>query len=946
MRAELRIRDNYYPITTELPVSLNFVLADIREPDKRNASFTKSIVLNATNEINKLFENLFEVNIATQTFNPNKKETAYYYYDNIEQFRGNLQLLKITLQPDGNVQYTCNIIGEGGSFFLDLGDSLLSDLDFSAYDHVYNRTNQRASWTNTSGVGYIYPFIDNGTNGGSKTSFGVKDFKPAFFLHEYLKKIIEGAGYTYTSSFIDSTLCKRLIIVDNNKGIGLSASQLANRQFYVGLAADTSYTVNTILTVPFTDEAAPFFDTNNLFNTGTYVGTIPENGYYNVSNVQNIRLWWTHSNAAVVRRGGTVTFTNIPSIKKSSDAGASYNTIAYNPQTIGINIADGLELPSTDYFINTGISTGDYYLSQNDLIKAFYAAQAVDFSGSNFFDISGNPVVTGTATLHFELQSGTGTALYTLATGKTASEGNAIEVNNALPTNIKQKDLFKSVINAFNLMIDIDKSNPTNLIIETFSDFYNQGVVDWENRTDKLKEELINPLAFIEGKKYQFKYKEDKDFYNAKYSDNWKESFGTYEKEIDNDFLKQTKTTEIIFSPTPNVANYDLGIAVPKIVNGDGVNFTQAVPNIRLLYVGGVKSTSNQWDHTYLGTSYTSNQYCYAGHTDDPFNPTLDINFGVPKEVYYSYINAYFTNNNLYNVYQRPLIENITSRDSKLVTKFLWLTPKDINEFTFRKQYFIDGAYYLINKIIDFDPTQEKSTKCELIKLIEIASFTPTSSLISGAISVDTNTYSRNYSNNSFAVGTNAIARGNGNIAIGENIFIPETSSNITVVGSNNVTIAEGVNNATVINTSGITVSQSGTTVVNGVNQLDYFIDGYFTTTDASPQEITFNTINGLFDLQGVNVVVRAEVRILAVNTATGDCKEWKGAKLIKNLAGSTSTNNIEAVTSTFSDASMSTATANMYDDATPQSIEIGIQGIALTTIEWKCYVNFIRIEI
>lgn len=84
----------------------------------------------------------------------------------------------------------------------------------------------------------------------------------------------------------------------------------------------------------------------------------------------------------------------------------------------------------------------------------------------------------------------------------------------------------------------------------------------------------------------------------------------------------------------------------------------------------------------------------------------------------------------------------------------------------------------------------------------------------------------------------------------------------------------------------------------------------------------------------------------LDIDTATGDSKEWKGAKLIKNIGGATSTNNIETVGSVFSDASMAACTANLYDDATPQSIECGIVGIAATTIEWKCYVNFLRTEI
>jgi len=45
-----------YPIAVNIPVSLNYNLADVRNPDQRKASFSKTINLNGTNEINKLFE--------------------------------------------------------------------------------------------------------------------------------------------------------------------------------------------------------------------------------------------------------------------------------------------------------------------------------------------------------------------------------------------------------------------------------------------------------------------------------------------------------------------------------------------------------------------------------------------------------------------------------------------------------------------------------------------------------------------------------------------------------------------------------------------------------------------------------------------------------------------------------------------------------------------------
>ena len=52
--------------------------------------------------------------------------------------------------------------------------------------------------------------------------------------------------------------------------------------------------------------------------------------------------------------------------------------------------------------------------------------------------------------------------------------------NSALPTKIKQKDYLKSIIQALNLFIDVDPVNPNNLIIESFNDFYNGDIIDFE----------------------------------------------------------------------------------------------------------------------------------------------------------------------------------------------------------------------------------------------------------------------------------------------------------------------------------------------------------------------------------------------------------------------------------------------------------------------------------
>jgi hypothetical protein len=109
----------------------------------------------------------------------------------------------------------------------------------------------------------------------------------------------------------------------------------------------------------------------------------------------------------------------------------------------------------------------------------------------------------------------------------------------------------------------------------------------------------------------------------------------------------------------------------------------------------------------------------YAGHLDDPLEPTLDINFGVPNEVYFSLSNPYPTAN-LFNAWWDEYLAEIINKDSKLLTCYLYLTVQDIYSLDFAQLIYIDGALWRLNKVIDFNPNISQTTKCELLRVIEL----------------------------------------------------------------------------------------------------------------------------------------------------------------------------------------------------------------------------------
>lgn len=725
VRTRLEIADTSVPFGEQIPVSINFNIADVREPDKFKSSWSKTINLPESNAVNILFENVFDVNAVTNTFNKNKKTKVKYYVDDIVNLEGDLQLLKITINADNLKTYECAIKGEGASFFADIGEYYITgnpdpanDLDFSAYDHVYNRTNQLLSRGNAGdGESYIYGHIENGNNGGNETVFSVADFLPMFHVREYIKKIIEKTGRTYTSGIIESAEFKKHVIYPNLSGLNLTTTQIQNKQYYVGLISDYTLTNGVTEDINHTKETPPFFDPSGQSN-GWY-SQIGFNAYYNTvaNNVYNLRMTHTEASVTYCR----LIFNSTIKINKSSDGGSTFFPLT----TSSIDLIDTSSslVKGVNYQATHATATDELYLSNGD--RLYHSTKPAIYS-IEYFDVYDNPVTTGTGTITLRLKSGdVGTSFYSLLTRKSVQDGDTLLANSALPVKIKQKDFLKSIIQMFNLQIEIDKNNPNNLIIETFDVFHAGGILNYENRTD-LDKDQTNNINTLDSKRYIFRYKPDTDYYNNLFQTNWNEPFGTETINVENEFSVAEKVSEVIFSPTPNVANYALGIIVPKIYKLENNVIKPTTPNIRILTCGGLKNAPNSYTYKGFGLSdLITKQYLYVGHTDNPLNPTYDLNFGLPKEIFYTFINTFFTTNNLYNRFHRNYILNISDRDAKFITKYLWVNSLDINKFSFRNRLFIDGSYYSVNRIENYTPLDETSTKYELVKLIYTKAFTP-----------------------------------------------------------------------------------------------------------------------------------------------------------------------------------------------------------------------------
>jgi hypothetical protein len=82
-------------------------------------------------------------------------------------------------------------------------------------------------------------------------------------------------------------------------------------------------------------------------------------------------------------------------------------------------------------------------------------------------------------------------------------------------------------------------------------------------------------------------------------------------------------------------------------------------------------------------------------------------------------LNSSYPTANLFNAYWSEYVAEITDKDSKLLSAFIYLKSKDIYSLDFAKLIYIDGSLWRLNKISDYNPMDIEITKAEFLKVID-----------------------------------------------------------------------------------------------------------------------------------------------------------------------------------------------------------------------------------
>ena len=348
--------------------------------------------------------------------------------------------------------------------------------------------------------------------------------------------------------------------------------------------------------------------------------------------------------------------------------------------------------------------------------------------------------------------------------------GQTYDIKNVINKSYKQLDFIKGVAHAFNLQFTTDEFSK-KIHIEPFNNFYKSlyEAVDWTYKVDKSQEIKDVFVKDTFKRDIIFKYKTDSK--DAKVEQRGNDYF---EKILDEYPYKETLSNEFergqsifenpFFAGTFNAKDKDSGrvpVDPPYIAclwqeKEDGGFISPndfARPDKgydflpRLLYWKKYSAdftsspTSICYKYATVQTFGISTKAIKAADTNVTSSGTLSeiypqatsINREDSTSMLLSYGNVYVTDyddiNNtygdavivkgLFQTYYKNMV-NMLKENPRVRTLSLNLKIKDIVNLDFRTLVYIDGNYWRINKIKDFNPLTNTTTKVELIQWIEL----------------------------------------------------------------------------------------------------------------------------------------------------------------------------------------------------------------------------------
>ena len=694
------------------PIKLNLSIEDITTAEARSV-FSRTFRVPGTRTNQQYFKHAFLINGVD--FDVTQKKPAEILVDGAEFRQGHIRLQKIFINHDEDkIDYEVLFLGETRDFSSGIGDAAMCNLQMPDLQHTQSYQNIETSWqaypestSLTAGLAdgnVIYPMIDFGntydTDGDpqepkigigsagsnqdyfnhSSNPLGVDRMRPMIRARRLVGQIFDDAGYTFTSTFLDSALFKQIYV-----------SAFGNE-------ATVSINVN-----------------ETSINTGEVYGDQTENQVDDLLEADTV----------VSDLGGNFTL-------QDSQNGTSYEAPTAGVYTVRAEALCFARRELSQGFADVAVRLQICNASQSTIYASgSYVTNGTATVQANITLAQGDKIyITADPDVSEDQSQITNFNFQVLAAPGDVNPASMLDCE------YKQIDFIKDILTTFRLVMAPDPTDPKNFIIEPFVNYITQGQLhNWSDKLVEEKDFIIEPLFYTQSDLIKFLHESDGDVINLYHEKAYKQVFGYLEFDSGNELLKGTREIKTEWAPTPMTqidfqgqSHFSPDWIIPKLHTAEtdqGETQHQPIkPKTRFLFYNGLQDcgpkTEDRW---YLEGSPNNphTDYPQVSYYEDwpPSTDSVVLNWNTDVAYWGSqspYNNV--SDNDLYRIYWSSYINSLYSSGARRVTAYFILNNVDLQDFSFDDIIFVNGTYYRPEKIIDAEIGAKGPVKVQLIKLL------------------------------------------------------------------------------------------------------------------------------------------------------------------------------------------------------------------------------------
>lgn len=738
---QLVVGDVFLDLYDEDLPRLTLSIEDI-ETTETTTSFSRQFRVPATTTNTEFFKSAFSIN--GRDFDISIRQEAVILVDGMEFQRGEIRLQQVFFNDITNqTDYGIIFLGDVRNFASAVGDRTMCELDLTNLAHEKTLANVTASWdaypetpsTQDEGLlsgSIVYPLIDFGNsynedfvpqetrieNGGSDDNFTnsshplhIDRMRPCIKVKDIWDKIFENAGFTYTSTFLETNLFRHLYVGAWGDEAKTELLPFNYAYYSVNFGEIPQFTLDgNENVIPLNFQSSEGY----TLSTGKY--TVPRTGVYDISLRIRVNISWD----VIVGSSPDATYT----IRCYKNSSAPANQLISETYTV-----DSL---SNGSFIT------EFFFGNSSTVNMLVNNESLAINDEIFWTI--------------EYDGGTNVNdLYTDYVREGVQQEVSVNPALGLTCETTQIDFVKSIISKFRLVFAPDRNNPNNLFVEPWSNYIAGGqLFDWTEKLDLSRDGVLEPTLYTQTANITFKDDEAEDFLNIVNQQEIGEVYGTLNFNSLSNVLKGNRDITTNFEPLPVIqidgaaqANNGMdNTIIAKIhdlrTESDSSNNAKVVrepvkPGLRLFWYDGFKhtGTTSARDNTWYleddtdSDSFTKfpmiSEFNEWGDRDDSWQglDTLTQTLNWQKENTFIRFDLAQTElgSSVYDNYWSQYISFLYNRWGRRYTAHFVLDANDLLEFNFDDVIFVKDAYYYVEKIYDVIVGEQSSVKVDLIKL-------------------------------------------------------------------------------------------------------------------------------------------------------------------------------------------------------------------------------------